>query len=51
MGVEDMKQIAAFIDEALTAKDDPAKIETISRKVRDFAGSFPAHRSVFGYDE
>jgi glycine hydroxymethyltransferase len=51
MGVEEMKQIAAFIDDALTARDDSARLEEISRKVRDFAGSFPVHRSVLGYDE
>lgn len=51
MGTEDMKQIAAFIDEALSSKGDEVTVEAIRRKVRDFAGSFPAHRSVFGEDE
>lgn len=51
MGVEEMKQIAAFIDEALGARDDSSRLEGIKRKVREFAGSFPIHRSVLGEDE
>lgn len=51
MGTEDMKQIAAFIDEAIAAKGDDLKLQGIKRRVREFAGSFPVHRSVLGEDE
>lgn len=51
MGVEDMQQIATFIDEALSSRGDEAKIVAIRDKVKEFAGSFPIHRSVLGEDE
>ncbi|MCX7821891.1 MAG: serine hydroxymethyltransferase [Syntrophobacterales bacterium] len=51
MGIEEMKQIASFIDEALGARDYALKLEEIRRKVKAFAGSFPMHRSFVGEDE
>ncbi len=51
MGESEMEQIAAFIDEAIESRDRPSRLEEIRRRVREFAGAFPLHRSVFGEDE
>jgi glycine hydroxymethyltransferase len=37
----DMEQVAAFIDRAMTAKDDAGELAKIRRKVADFAARFP----------
>ena len=37
----DMETVAAFLDRAIHAKDDPAELSRIRQQVADFAAKFP----------
>ena len=43
MGASEMKQIASWIDEALQAKGDGAKLEKIRGQVRELCKRFPLY--------
>lgn len=43
MKEEEMKQIAAWIDEAITSKDSPEKLSDIRRRVKEMTDRFPLY--------
>ncbi len=51
MGPKEMEYIASLIEEALACRNNPSKLKDIEKRVREFASSFPIHKSVLGIDE
>jgi glycine hydroxymethyltransferase len=48
MTPEHMVQVAAFIHEALTARNDPNILNRLQQEVADFCSAFPLHVPVTG---